>query len=40
MPPKRLARILRFDHAIRLMRCDQVTSWAELAEACGYARRI
>jgi AraC-like DNA-binding protein len=37
MPPKRLARILRFDHAIRLMRCDQVTSWAELAEACGYA---
>lgn len=30
-------RILRFDHAIRLMRCDQVTSWAELAEACGYA---
>jgi AraC-like DNA-binding protein len=37
MPPKLFARILRFDHAIRLMRRDQVTSWAELADACGYA---
>jgi AraC-like DNA-binding protein len=37
MPPKLFARILRFDHAIRLMRRDQGTSWAELADACGYA---
>jgi AraC-like DNA-binding protein len=37
MPPKLFARVLRFDHAIRLLRRDQVTSWAELADACGYA---
>ena len=37
MPPKLFARILRFDHAIRLMRRDRVPSWAELADACGYA---
>jgi AraC-like DNA-binding protein len=37
MPPKLFARILRFDHAIGLMRRDQVASWAELADACGYA---
>jgi AraC-like DNA-binding protein len=37
VPPKLFARILRFDHAIRLMRRDQVPSWAELADACGYA---
>jgi AraC-like DNA-binding protein len=37
MPPKLFARTLRFNHAIRLMRRDQVTSWAELADACGYA---
>ena len=27
VPPKLFARILRFDHAIRLMRRDQVPSW-------------
>jgi AraC-like DNA-binding protein len=37
MPPKLFARILRFDYAVRLLRRDQVTSWAELADACGYA---
>lgn len=37
MPPKLFARILRFDRAMRLIRRDQVTSWAELADACGYA---
>jgi AraC-like DNA-binding protein len=37
VPPKLFARILRFDHAVRQLRRDQVTSWAELADACGYA---
>jgi AraC-like DNA-binding protein len=37
MPPKLFARILRFDHAARRLRRDHVTSWAELADACGYA---
>jgi len=37
MPPKLFARILRFDRAIRLLRSDQLTSWAELANTCGYA---
>jgi AraC-like DNA-binding protein len=37
MPPKLFARTLRFDRAVRLLRRDQVTSWAELADACGYA---
>jgi AraC-like DNA-binding protein len=37
MPPKLFARVMRFDHAIRLLRRDEITSWAELADACGYA---
>jgi AraC-like DNA-binding protein len=37
VPPKLFARILRFDHAVRQLRHNQVTSWAELADACGYA---
>jgi AraC-like DNA-binding protein len=37
MPPKLFARVLRFDHAVRLLRRDHVPSWAELAHACGYA---
>ena len=35
--PKLFARILRFGHAVRRLQRDQVTSWAELADACGYA---
>ena len=37
MPPKLFARVVRFDHAVRLLRRDQVASWAGLASACGYA---
>jgi AraC-like DNA-binding protein len=37
VPPKLFARILRFDHAVRRLRRDRVTSWAELADVCGYA---
>ena len=37
MPPKLFARILRFDHAVRHLRADRVTSWADLACTCGYA---
>lgn len=37
LPPKLFARILRFDHAVRLLRRDRITRWAELADACGYA---
>ena len=37
VPAKLFARILRFDHAVRQLRHNQVTSWAELADACGYA---
>jgi AraC-like DNA-binding protein len=37
VPPKLFARILRLDHAVRQLRHNQVTSWAELADACGYA---
>jgi AraC-like DNA-binding protein len=37
VPPKLFARILRFDHAVRRLRRNQVESWAELADVCGYA---
>jgi AraC-like DNA-binding protein len=37
VPPKLYARILRFDHAVRRLRRNQVASWAELADVCGYA---
>jgi AraC-like DNA-binding protein len=37
MAPKLFARILRFDRAIHLIRRDRVTSWAALADECGYA---
>jgi AraC-like DNA-binding protein len=37
MPPKLFARILRFDHAVRLLKRDHVASWAELADVSGYA---
>ena len=37
MPPKLLARILRFDRAIRIVRSGEVTSWSDLAAQCGFA---
>jgi AraC-like DNA-binding protein len=37
MPPKLLARVLRFDRAIRGLRGGQIVNWAMLADACGYA---
>jgi AraC-like DNA-binding protein len=37
MSPKLFARTLRFDRAMRLLRLSQITRWAELADACGYA---
>jgi AraC-like DNA-binding protein len=37
MPPKLFARVLRFDHALRMLRREPVASWAGLADACGYA---
>jgi AraC-like DNA-binding protein len=35
--PKLLARILRFDRAVGLIRAERVANWADLAAACGYA---
>jgi AraC-like DNA-binding protein len=37
LSPKLLARIMRFDRAIRTMRHGEVTSWSALAAECGYA---
>lgn len=37
MAPKLFARVLRFDHAVRLLRRDRLAGWAELADICGYA---
>ncbi len=37
LPPKLFARLLRFDHAMRLIAADRPASWAALADACGYA---
>ncbi len=37
LPPKTLARVLRFDHAVRLLqRHDAEPNWVALATACGY----
>ncbi len=36
LPPKRLARILRFSRVIRLLERDDRMCWAEIAHACGY----
>ena len=35
--PKLLARVLRFDHVLRIARRDDAVSLAELAYSCGYA---
>jgi AraC-like DNA-binding protein len=37
LPPKLFARILRFDHAVRRLRADRVSSWVDLAATCGYS---
>lgn len=35
--PKLLARIMRFDRAMRIVRFGDVASWSDLAAACGYS---
>ncbi|MBY0491240.1 MAG: helix-turn-helix domain-containing protein [Gemmatimonadaceae bacterium] len=35
--PKRLAGILRFEHAVQLARRPGAPSWSHIAAACGYA---
>lgn len=37
LTPKTLARILRFEHAIRLVSAGGAPAWAELSAAAGYA---
>jgi AraC-like DNA-binding protein len=37
MPPKLLARIMRFDRAMRIVRLGELTSWSDLAAQCGFA---
>jgi AraC-like DNA-binding protein len=37
LSPKRLARIMRFDRAVRVVRFGEVTSWSDLAAQCGFA---
>ena len=36
MTPKRLQRVLRFEHACRLARQLQTPDWARVAQVCGY----
>lgn len=36
VPPKTVARILRFDRLVRLLSRQPHAGWAELAHACGY----
>lgn len=37
LPPKTVARIIRFNHALTLSRSGSEGGWAEIAAACGYA---
>ncbi|SEH48623.1 Helix-turn-helix domain-containing protein [Mycolicibacterium rutilum] len=37
LTPKTLARILRFEHAVRLVSAGGTPAWAELSTAAGYA---
>ncbi len=37
LPPKTVARIVRFERALQLARRAAEPSWAEIAHACGYA---
>jgi AraC-like DNA-binding protein len=36
MAPKTLARVLRFQHALKRLQCDDGARFAEIAESCGY----
>lgn len=36
LPPKRLARVIRFDHAVTLARRDDPEDWSRIALQCGY----
>jgi AraC-like DNA-binding protein len=36
LPPKTLARVLRFQHALSLLERDDGARFAEIAEGCGY----
>ncbi len=36
LPPKTIARILRFNRALRLLRREPEQRWAEIAHDCGY----
>lgn len=36
LPPKTLARVLRFSHAVRMLTCDDRMGLAEIAFRCGY----
>ena len=36
LPPKLLARIVRFDRLLRQLRTGAAMSWADLALECGY----
>ncbi|MDP9138147.1 MAG: helix-turn-helix domain-containing protein, partial [Pseudomonadota bacterium] len=37
LPPKAVARIIRFNHALGLARQGPESGWADIAAACGYA---
>lgn len=37
LSPKLLARIMRFDRAIRVIRSGKLASWSDLAAECGFA---
>jgi AraC-like DNA-binding protein len=36
LPPKTLARIIRFDRVTRMLKRDDVVSWIKIAQHCGY----
>lgn len=37
LPPKAIARMVRFHHAVDMARTETDTDWAGIAAACGYA---
>ncbi len=37
LSPKLLARIMRFDRAMRIVRYGELSSWSDLAATCGYS---
>jgi len=36
LPPKAVARIMRFDHALAIWKADPTTPWIEVAQTAGY----